>query len=120
MLAAYRPTGKGRVERQVNINRDHVITGRSLDSIAELDGAFQAWLPIRRAQVHRTHGQVIAVRAEADFPSELLDGLRAKGHRVEEMHSTDHGAVQIIHIDRARGILVGGSDPRADGLALGW
>jgi transposase len=66
VLAAYRPTGKGRVERQVNINRDHVIAGRSFDSIAELDGAFEAWLPIRRAQTHRTHGQVIAVRAEAD------------------------------------------------------
>jgi transposase len=66
VLAAYRPTGKGRVERQVNINRDHVIAGRSFDSIAELDGAFEAWLPIRRAQVHRTHGQVIAARAEAD------------------------------------------------------
>lgn len=66
VLAAYRPTGKGRVERQVNINRDHVIAGRSFDSIAELDGAFEAWLPIRRAQTHRTHGQVIAVRAAAD------------------------------------------------------
>src|SRR3954466_12920529 len=66
VLAAYRPTGKGRVERQVNIVRDHVIAGRSFDSIAELDGAFEAWLPIRRAQIHRTHGQVIAVRAEPD------------------------------------------------------
>jgi transposase len=66
VLAAYRPTGKGRVERQVNINRDHVIAGRSFDSITELDGAFQAWLPIRRAQVHRTHGHVIAVRAQTD------------------------------------------------------
>ncbi len=66
MLAAYRPTGKGRVERQVLIVRDHVIAGRSFDSIAELDGAFEGWLPIRRAQVHRTHGQVISVRAEPD------------------------------------------------------
>ena len=66
VLAAYRPTGKGRVERQVLIVRDHVIAGRSFDSIAELDGAFAAWLPIRRGQVHRTHGQVIATRAEAD------------------------------------------------------
>lgn len=66
VLAAYRPTGKGRVERQVIIVRDHVVAGRSFDSVAELDGAFQAWLPIRRAQVHRTHGQVIAVRAETD------------------------------------------------------
>jgi transposase len=66
VLAAYRPTGKGRVERQVNIVRDHVLAGRGFDSIAELDGAFAAWLPIRRGQLHRTHGQVIAVRAEAD------------------------------------------------------
>src|SRR4051794_5173325 len=66
VLAAYRPTGKGRVERQVNIVRDHVIAGRSFDSIAELDGAFEAWLPIRRGQVHRTHGQVIGLCGEAD------------------------------------------------------
>ncbi|HEV8056263.1 MAG TPA: IS21 family transposase [Nocardioidaceae bacterium] len=66
VLAAYRPTGKGRVERQVLIVRDHVIAARRFDSIAELDGAFAAWLPIRRAQVHRTHGQVIGVRAEVD------------------------------------------------------
>lgn len=62
-LSAHR---KGRVERQVSIVRDHVLAGRSIDSIAELDGAFEAWLPIRRAQVHRTHGQVISVRAEVD------------------------------------------------------
>src|SRR5215208_2558143 len=63
VLAAYRPTGKGRVERQVSIVRDHVLAGRGFDSIAELDGAFTAWLPIRRSQTHRTHGQVIGVRA---------------------------------------------------------
>lgn len=38
VLAAYRPTGKGRVERQVEIVRSHVIAGRSFDSLAELDG----------------------------------------------------------------------------------
>lgn len=66
VLAAYRPTGKGRVERMVAITRDHVITGRSFASIADLDVAWEAWIPIRRSQVHRTHGQVIAVRAEVD------------------------------------------------------
>jgi transposase len=65
-LAAYRPTGKGRVERQVAIVRDHVLAGRCFDSLAELDAAFTGWLPIRRAQVHRTHGEVIGVRAEVD------------------------------------------------------
>ena len=37
VLAAYRPTGKGRVERQVAIVRDHVLAGRTFDSLAELD-----------------------------------------------------------------------------------
>jgi transposase len=84
VLAAYRPTGKGRVERQVNIVRDHVLAGRSFDSIAELDGAFTAWLPIRRAQVHRTHGQVIAVRAETDRTA--LGPLPAVPYLVADKH----------------------------------
>lgn len=65
-LAAYRPTGKGRVERQVLIVREHVLAGRSFNSLAELDGTFARWLLIRRAQVHRTHGEVISVRAARD------------------------------------------------------
>lgn len=36
VLAAYRPPGKGRVERQVVIVRDHVIAARVFDSTAEL------------------------------------------------------------------------------------
>lgn len=66
VLAAYRPTGKGRVERQVRIVREHVIAGRDFTSVDDFDAAFAAWLPQRRAQIHRTHGQVIAVRADAD------------------------------------------------------
>jgi hypothetical protein len=66
VLAAYRQTGKGRVERQVAIVREHVLAGRVFTSPADLDAAFAAWLPIRRGQVHRTHGEVIAARAEAD------------------------------------------------------
>ena len=84
VLAAYRPTGKGRVERQVLINREHVLAGRVFDSIAELDGAFGAWLPIRRAQVHRTHGQVIAVRAESDRAALL--GLPEQPYLVTDKH----------------------------------
>jgi transposase len=63
VLAAYRPTGKGRVERQVSIVRDHVIAGRSFDSIAELDGAFATWLPIRQPGVEGTSNDA------ADFAS---------------------------------------------------
>lgn len=84
VLAAYRPTGKGRVERQVAIVRDHVLAGRSFNTIAELDGAFATWLPIRRAQTHRTHGQVIGVRAEADRAA--LRPLPARPYLVADKH----------------------------------
>ncbi|MCL2586599.1 MAG: IS21 family transposase [Streptosporangiales bacterium] len=66
VLAAYRPTGKGRVERQVLIVRDHVLAGRSFSSVDAMDRAFAAWVPVRRAAVHRTHGEVIGVRAQRD------------------------------------------------------
>lgn len=83
-LAAYRPTGKGRVERQVLIVREHVIAGRSFDSIGGLDAAFAAWLPIRRAQVHRTHGEVISVRAERD--RDALSSLPSSPYLVTDRH----------------------------------
>ena len=83
-LAAYRPTGKGRVERQVNIVRDHVLAGRDFDSIGELDAAFAHWLPIRRAQTHRTHGEVIGVRAEIDRAA--LTPLPAAPFLVDDKH----------------------------------
>ena len=84
VLAAYRPTGKGRVERQVEIVREHVLAGRSFGSLAEMDAAFAAWLPIRRAQVHRTHGHVIADRAEADRAA--LTALPAIPYLVADQH----------------------------------
>ncbi|MET7457217.1 integrase core domain protein [Streptomyces sp. NPDC005574] len=57
---------KGRVERQVLIVRDHVLAGRAFSSIEEMDAAFTAWVPIRRAKIHGTHGEVIGHRAVRD------------------------------------------------------
>jgi transposase len=66
LAAAGRPQTKGRVERQVELVRSHVLCGRSFASLQEMDAAFADWLPLRRATTHRTHGEVIAVRAERD------------------------------------------------------
>ncbi len=63
---ARRPQFKGRVERQVSVVRHGVLDGRTFTSVADMDDAFATWLPSRRAQVHRTHGEVIAERAERD------------------------------------------------------
>jgi len=84
VLAAYRPTGKGRVERQVDIVRAHVLAGRAFTSLEEMDAAFLDWAPIRRGQVHRTHQEVIGVRAAADHAA--LRPLPATCYLVAEQH----------------------------------
>jgi transposase len=61
-----RPQTKGRAERVVAITREKALGGRSFASLDEMQAAWYAWLPVRRAQVHRTHGEVIALRAAVD------------------------------------------------------
>ncbi|GGL12015.1 IS21 family transposase [Mangrovihabitans endophyticus] len=84
VLAAYRPTGKGRVERQVTIVRDHVLAGRAFSSLDELDAAFMAWVSQRRALRHRTHGEIIGVRAIRDHNALRL--VPAKPYVVADRH----------------------------------
>ncbi len=84
VLAAYRPTGKGRVERGVLIARDHVLGGRSFRTVGDADAAFAAWVPIRRAQVHRTHGEAIGDRALVDHAA--LRPLPDTAYEVTEVH----------------------------------
>ncbi|MGW0323231.1 IS21 family transposase [Streptomyces flavidovirens] len=84
VLAAYRPQGKGRVERQVLIVRDHVLSGRAFSSVEEMDAAFAAWVPQRRAQVHKTHREVIGHRAARDHAA--LKPLPPTPYLVAERH----------------------------------
>ncbi|MGW0735546.1 IS21 family transposase [Streptomyces sp. NPDC002851] len=84
VLAAYRPQGKGRVERQVTIDRDHVLAGRPFGSVIELDAAFVNWVPLRRARVHRTHLEVIGLRAERDHAA--LRPLPKRPYLVADRH----------------------------------
>jgi transposase len=94
LAAAYRPQAKGRVERQVEIVRSHVLAGREFASLAELDAAFTAWLPTRRAQVHRTHGEVIAMRAERDRAA--LGPLPAQPYLIVERHTRRVGKDALV------------------------
>ncbi|MFF1595749.1 IS21 family transposase [Streptomyces sp. NPDC058286] len=84
VLAAYRPTGKGRVERQVLIVRDHVLSGRAFSSVEEMDAAFAAWVPQRRSQIHKTHREVIGERAARDHAA--LKPLPPSPYLVAERH----------------------------------
>ena len=56
---------------------------------------------------------------EIGIPDETADQLRAMGHDVETA-PVAFGGGQAIWIDHERGILIGGSDPRKDGSALGY
>jgi gamma-glutamyltranspeptidase/glutathione hydrolase len=56
---------------------------------------------------------------ERAVPLAVVDGLARLGHRVERL-ARPHGGAQAIQIDRARGLLIGGSDPRKDGAAMGY
>jgi len=59
------------------------------------------------------------VQIERGIPQDVCDALVKRGHELE-MVERPHGGGQAIWIDRARGCLVGGSEPRKDGLALGY
>src|SRR3954454_23132308 len=100
VLAARRPTGKGRVERQVLIVREHVLAGRTFSSLEELDQAFGEWLPIRRGQIHRTHGQVIGVRAEADHAA--LGPLPPAPYRVTDRFLRRGGKDCLLSFESSR------------------
>ncbi len=59
------------------------------------------------------------LRLEAGFPPETCEGLRRLGHRLVTAHPLP-GGVQIVQVDPDRGTYAGGSDPRADGCAIGY
>ncbi len=59
------------------------------------------------------------VHLEPAFGDEVAAALRRKGHRVETSEG-GYGGYQGIWIDEVTGMLLGGSESRKDGLALGY
>ncbi|MEU9671831.1 integrase core domain protein [Streptomyces bobili] len=64
--------------------RDHVLAGRAFSSLEELDAAFMAWVPQRRARTHATHHEVIGHRAARDHAA--LKPLPSSPYLVAERH----------------------------------
>jgi gamma-glutamyltranspeptidase/glutathione hydrolase len=62
-------------------------------------------------------GEVTEV--ERGVSEAAIAGLKARGHNVA-VRPLPHGGGQGIVIDWERGVLIGGSDPRKDGCALGY
>jgi gamma-glutamyltranspeptidase/glutathione hydrolase len=61
------------------------------------------------------------VGLESRFPRETFTGLAARGHVVQDAGDWNihFGHAQMILRDEETGLLKGGADPRADGVALG-
>jgi gamma-glutamyltranspeptidase/glutathione hydrolase len=56
---------------------------------------------------------------ERGVPAGTIEGLKARGHNVA-FRPLPLGGGQAIVIDWERGVLIGGSDPRKDGCAIGY
>ena len=60
-----------------------------------------------------------ALSLETTISPAIRDDLRARGHDAR-FSEEPIGGCQAIRIDHARGVLLGASDHRKDGLALGY
>ena len=59
------------------------------------------------------------ILVEDGVPKEVLAGLEARGHKLQR-RPLPWGGGQIVMFDRANGTLIGASDHRKDGMALGY
>jgi gamma-glutamyltranspeptidase/glutathione hydrolase len=98
----------------------HHLLERGLDVQRALD--HPRWIYGRHQLTERPDlptGEMVIV--ESRMPTEIGSALRDRGHAVEVLGGYENamGHAHAIVIDRERGTLAGGSDPRADSLALG-
>ena len=59
------------------------------------------------------------LQMEENFAPSILADLEKRGHQIEKM-SKPLGGSQCIWINHEDGVLIGGSDPRKDGCAIGY
>ena len=59
------------------------------------------------------------LKVENSFSKNSVENLFKLGHEIEIVKEGIGGGQGII-IDRKEGVLIGGSDPRKDGLAIGY
>jgi gamma-glutamyltranspeptidase/glutathione hydrolase len=98
----------------------HQLVDRGLDVQRALD--HPRWVYGRHTLTERPDlkpGETVLV--ESRMPAEIVAGFKQRGHVVEALGPFENamGHAHGIVIDRERGTLAGGSDPRADSLALG-
>ncbi|MBS7538233.1 gamma-glutamyltransferase, partial [Ancylobacter lacus] len=87
---------------------------------ALLSGLLDQGLDLQAAiDAPRAFGFNGTLEIEPTHPEHVLADLRGRGH-VLQPAAKPIGGAQVILVDHARGCLIGGSDPRKDGCALGF
>ncbi len=61
-----------------------------------------------------------SVNVESGIPESAIRGLLKKGHKISRVAGGGYGGYQAIRIDWQRGTLHGATEPRKDGIALGY
>jgi len=75
--------------------------------------------PQQAAEAPRHFASASALELESRISETVAADLAGRGHTVTRV-AKPHGGCQAIRIDHDRGVLIGGSDPRKDGCALGY
>lgn len=72
--------------------------------------------------VHGAGEEGEMLKIEGRVPQETLEALHQLGHNVQEVEPwlPLMGYAQGILFDQSNGVMQGGSDPRAEGIAAGW
>ena len=63
------------------------------------------------------------IRVEEDLDSKVVTELKRRGHKVQVLGGYDRGTFgggQMISRNPETGVLIAGSEPRKDGMAVGW
>jgi len=75
--------------------------------------------PQQAAEAPRSFAFRGKLQVEKANPQPIVDDLARRGHQID-VRNVPIGGCQAIWMDHERGCLIGGSDPRKDGLALGY
>jgi gamma-glutamyltranspeptidase/glutathione hydrolase len=88
------------------------VLSRIIDQHMELQQALDA------PRFRYTTGQKVMM--ESEMGADVTAALEKRGHKPQPAKRGSMGGAQFIMIDPATGTLVGASDPRKDGMALGY
>lgn len=104
---------------QIHTQLLHAVVERGLDVQSAIDAP--RWIAGRPHVPGREDVMTDTIVVESRMPDDVVRGLTERGHKVDKLGPFDHtmGHAHAIVIDRERGTFSGGSDPRADSLALG-